>query len=112
MADTVDYWHPTGTADDIYTQMKNKQYSLIQQGNIKLLADIGEGEFGQVHKGEWFTGNKVLQVAVKELKRSATEEDRAKLFKEAALMGQFAHNHVVMLHGVVNEGNKVCELKN
>ena len=68
---------------------------------------IGEGEFGEVYKGEWTTDDNVVQVAVKELKESASEEDRAKLLKEAALMGQFDHERIVKLFGVANNGEQV-----
>jgi hypothetical protein len=107
MEDDANYWYPMGTADDIYSEMKNKQYPLIQQSDIKLTKVIGKGEFGQVHKGIWTTNNKPMTVAVKEFKESACEEERVKLLKEAAIMGQFTHYHVVMLLGVVNDSKKV-----
>ena len=47
------------------------------------------------------------EVAIKMLKPDATEEDRLKLLQEAAIMGQFSHENVVKLHGVVTIGDPV-----
>ena len=107
MEQNIHYWNPLGTANDIYSQITSKKYTIIQPSDVQLTAKIGEGEFGEVYKGEWTTDNNVVQVAVKELKESASEEDRAKLLKEAALMGQFDHKHVVKLLGVANDGKQV-----
>lgn len=41
------------------------------------------------------------EVAVKELKCEAMEEDRVKFLQEAAIMSQFNHRNVVRLHGIV-----------
>ena len=42
-------------------------------------------------------------VAVKTLNSQCSESDRVKFLREAAIMGQFVHNNVVQLHGVVTE---------
>ena len=42
-----------------------------------------------------------MDVAVKMLHPTATETDRIKFLQEAAIMGQFHHPNIVMLHGVV-----------
>lgn len=47
-----------------------------------------------------------MNVAIKTVKNS-TELERVKLLQEAAIMGQFAHNNVVRLHGVVTVGEPV-----
>ena len=44
-----------------------------------------------------------VQVAVKTLNSQCSESDRVKFLREAAIMGQFKHNNVVQLHGVVFE---------
>ena len=103
----IHYWNPVGTSNDIYTQITSKKYTIIQPSGVQLTAMIGEGEFGEVYKGEWTTDDNVVKVAVKVLKESASEDDRAKLLKEAALMGQFNHEHVVKLFGVANDGKQV-----
>jgi len=44
-----------------------------------------------------------IQVAVKTLNSKCSESDRVKFLREAAIMGQFQHNNVIQLHGVVTE---------
>ena len=65
---------------------------------------LGSGEFGTVHLGLWSNGSAdPVQVAVKTLNSKCSESDRVKFLREAAIMGQFTHNNVVQLHGVVTE---------
>ena len=65
---------------------------------------IGSGEFGIVHLGLWSNDSTdPVQVAVKTLNSQCSESDRVKFLREAAIMGQFVHNNVVQLHGVVIE---------
>ena len=65
---------------------------------------LGSGEFGVVHLGTWTDGSAdPIQVAVKTLNSKCSESDRVKFLREAAIMGQFQHNNVVQLHGVVTE---------
>ena len=54
----------------------------------------------------WSDGNCPVNVAIKTVKNT-TEEERVKLLQEAAIMGQFAHENVVRLHGVVTVGEPV-----
>ena len=51
--------------------------------------------------------NESMVVAVKALKREATELSRIKFLQEAAIMGQFYHPNIVRLHGVVTVGDPV-----
>ena len=70
----------------------------------KVLQGLGSGEFGTVHLGLWSNGSTdPVQVAVKTLNSQYSESDRVKFLREAAIMGQFVHNDVVQLHGVVTE---------
>ena len=65
---------------------------------------LGSGEFGVVNLGSWSNGSTdPVQVAVKTLNSQCSESDRVKFLREAAIMGQFVHNNVVQLHGVVTE---------
>ena len=65
---------------------------------------LGSGEFGVVNLGLWSNGSAdPVQVAVKTLNSQCSESDRVKFLREAAIMGQFVHNNVVQLHGVVTE---------
>ena len=57
-----------------------------------------------VNRALWFNGSTdPVQVAVKTLNSQCSESDRVKFLREAAIMGQFVHNNVVQLHGVVTE---------
>ena len=71
---------------------------------FRILHEVGSGEFGTVHLGLWSNGSTdPVQVAVKTLNSQCSESDRVKFLREAAIMGQFVHNNVVQLHGVVTE---------
>ena len=62
---------------------------------------LGSGQFGTVHLGKWSNGSAdPIRVAVKTLN---SQSDRVKFLREAAIMGQFVHNNVVQLHGVVTK---------
>ena len=70
----------------------------------RITQELGSGEFGTVHLGVWSNGSAdPVQVAVKTLNSQCLESDRVKFMREAAIMGQFVHNNVVQLHGVVTE---------
>ena len=57
-----------------------------------------------VNLGLWSNGSTdPVQVAVKTLNLQCSETDRVKFLREAAIMGQFKHDNVVQLHGVVTE---------
>jgi len=42
-------------------------------------------------------------VAIKSLNSGCSESDRIKFLREAAIVGQFLHNNVIKLHGVITE---------
>ena len=70
----------------------------------RILQKLGSGEFGVVNLGLWSNGFvDHVQVAVKTLNSQCSESDKTKFLREAAIMGQFVHNNVVQLHGVVTE---------
>ena len=70
----------------------------------RILQKLGSGEFGVVNLGLWSNGSAdPVQVAVKTLNLQCSESDKTKFLREAAIMGQFVHNNVVQLHGVVTE---------
>ena len=107
--DNDQYWAPGSTVMEIKAQMNEKAKNAFEVNpeSITLLGELGEGEFGMVHKGKWHGSPQgPLQVAVKSLHRQE-EESRYKLLKEAAIMGQFNHPYVVKLYGVVDQPNKV-----
>ena len=70
----------------------------------RVLQILGSGEFGVVSLGLWSNGSAdPVQVAVKTLNSQCSESDRVKFLREGAIMGQFKHENVVRLHGVVIE---------
>ena len=83
------------------------QYNEVPRTAVKKERKLGEGEFGEVFKGEWNSSTTTLTVALKSLKSSASKEERLKLLQEAAIMGQFIHPHIVRLYGVVTLSDPV-----
>ena len=69
----------------------------------RILDSIGMGNFGSVYKALWTTDSGVVEVAAKSLLEGAGLKDREKFLQEAAIMGQFRHENIVKLHGIVNE---------
>ena len=77
---------------------------VLHTSYVRTLQVLGSGQFGVVRLGFWSTGSvNPVQVAVKTLNSQCSETDRVKFLREAAIMGQFVHNNVVQLHGVVTE---------
>ena len=68
---------------------------------------IGSGEFGIISLAHW----QDTLIAVKSLNSKCSESDRVKFLREAAIMGQFLHNNVVQLHGVVTEEKLMIALE-
>jgi serine/threonine protein kinase len=68
---------------------------------------LGAGQFGKVFRAEWDSPYQKLQVAVKLLGRDTSEVGKIKFLQEAAIMGQFSHENVIKLHGVVTVGEPV-----
>ena len=82
----------------------NDLHKYVLHTYIRILQELGSGEFGVVNLGLWSNGSAdPVQVAVKTLNSQCSESDRVKFLREAAIMGQFVHNNVVQLHGVVTE---------
>ncbi|CAG01742.1 unnamed protein product, partial [Tetraodon nigroviridis] len=65
---------------------------------------IGAGEFGEVYRGILkVPGRKESAVAIKTLKPGYTEKQRQDFLSEASIMGQFAHQNIIRLEGVVTK---------
>ena len=74
---------------------------------LRVTEHLGSGQFGTVNKGIWQSPAGAVEVAVKTLQSSASQEDRVKFLQEAAISGQFRHPNVVKLLGVVTVGEPV-----
>lgn len=54
-------------------------------------------------------GRKESAVAIKTLKPGYTEKQRQDFLSEASIMGQFAHQNIIRLEGVVTKCKSFCE---
>uniref|UniRef100_A0A3B3RF74 receptor protein-tyrosine kinase n=1 Tax=Paramormyrops kingsleyae TaxID=1676925 RepID=A0A3B3RF74_9TELE len=76
----------------------------IQASHISKQKVIGAGEFGEVYRGVLkVPGRKETAVAIKTLKPGYTEKQRQEFLSEASIMGQFSHQNIIRLEGVVTK---------
>ncbi len=62
------------------------------------------GEFGEgVSRNSESSGRKETAVAIKTLKPGYTEKQRQDFLGEASIMGQFSHQNIIRLEGVVTK---------
>ena len=78
-----------------------KDYELDRQ-RIELSEIIGEGQFGDVHKGAFkpHGQNDLLSIAVKTCKVETDATMAEKFLEEAYIMQQFDHQHIIKLIGI------------
>ena len=67
-----------------------------------------------MHKGVWqCPGDRDgaepngIEVAVKSLTNTATQDEKVKFLQEAAIMGQFSHPYILQIFGIMLSDNKV-----
>ncbi|KAL0880126.1 hypothetical protein ABMA27_002609 [Loxostege sticticalis] len=75
----------------------------IRREQITLTNFLGSGAFGEVFEGvaRQINGSTSdTKVAVKTLRKGATEQEKTEFLKEAALMSNFKHEHILRLLGV------------
>ncbi|KAB5584046.1 hypothetical protein PHYPO_G00102890 [Pangasianodon hypophthalmus] len=78
--------------------------SEIQPNHITKQKVIGAGEFGEVYRGVLKQpGRNEVAVAIKTLKPGYTEKQRQEFLSEASIMGQFSHQNIIRLEGVVTK---------
>uniref|UniRef100_A0A8C6LG35 receptor protein-tyrosine kinase n=1 Tax=Nothobranchius furzeri TaxID=105023 RepID=A0A8C6LG35_NOTFU len=76
----------------------------IHPSHITKQKVIGAGEFGEVYRGILKgPGRKEVAVAIKTLKPGYTEKQRQDFLSEASIMGQFTHQNIIRLEGVVTK---------
>eukprot|EP00118_Oscarella_pearsei_P022255 m.254447 g.254447 ORF g.254447 m.254447 type:complete len:844 (+) comp40384_c0_seq11:225-2756(+) len=110
-SDSEVFWTPGGSVDDLYAQFEGNYFRIIDRKKIIFQEKLGAGEFGDVEKATWLVRkDKQLTVAVKKVNSSSKEEDRVKFLQEAAIMGQFVHQNVVALCGIVLSAKEVLKL--
>ncbi|XP_045523257.1 proto-oncogene tyrosine-protein kinase ROS isoform X2 [Pieris brassicae] len=75
----------------------------IRREQITLTKFLGSGAFGEVFEGharQIDSNTPNTKVAVKTLRKGATEQEKTEFLKEAALMSNFKHEHILRLLGV------------
>ncbi|XP_065839338.1 uncharacterized protein [Oscarella lobularis] len=99
------YWEPAKTEERLYDQLSTGKFRVLERSSVQLEEILGTGQFGTVERGIWTDkdSKSPIVVAVKTLK-SESEENKVKFLQEAAIMGQFNHRNVVVMHGVVLTG--------
>ncbi|XP_023687112.1 ephrin type-A receptor 2-like isoform X1 [Paramormyrops kingsleyae] len=76
----------------------------IHPSHVSKQKVIGAGEFGEVYRGMLkMPGRKETAVAIKTLKPGYTEKQRRDFLSEASIMGQFSHQNIIRLEGVVTK---------
>ncbi|XP_065184091.1 focal adhesion kinase 1-like isoform X1 [Sycon ciliatum] len=74
---------------------------LLDRAHVELGEIIGEGQFGDVHRGYLVQAEE--EVAIKVCKTDTPLEERKKFLEEAEIMRQFEHPHIIRLVGVVQD---------
>ncbi|CAH1131270.1 unnamed protein product [Ceutorhynchus assimilis] len=75
----------------------------IRRDQITLTKFLGSGAFGEVFEGKAKklpNGDVETKVAVKTLKKGASEQEKTEFLQEAQLMSHFKHEHILQLLGV------------
>uniref|UniRef100_A0A1B6D3T2 non-specific protein-tyrosine kinase n=1 Tax=Clastoptera arizonana TaxID=38151 RepID=A0A1B6D3T2_9HEMI len=89
-----------------YSTPATRDYEL-QRNQVELSEIIGEGQFGDVHKGtcKMRSGKEIatVAVAVKTCKVDADLATAEKFLEEAYIMQQFDHLHIIKLIGVCSD---------
>lgn len=84
-----------------YSTPATKDYELCRS-HITLGDIIGEGQFGDVHKGTYTSqaDSQVIPVAIKTCKVETEDSMGEKFLEEAYIMQQFDHPHIIRLIGI------------
>ncbi|XP_028969015.1 proto-oncogene tyrosine-protein kinase ROS [Galendromus occidentalis] len=72
---------------------------MIQRDQIRLTKFLGSGAFGEVFEGVLY-GDTAQKIAVKTLRKGAGEMEKHEFLKEAKLMSNFRHPHILQLLGI------------
>ncbi|XP_067121087.1 focal adhesion kinase 1-like isoform X2 [Centruroides vittatus] len=89
--------------DEDYSTPSAKEYEL-KRAHIYLSEIIGEGQFGDVHKGTYrCKDDQIMEVAIKTCKIESEESMGEKFLEEAYIMQQFDHPHIIKLIGICSD---------
>ncbi|XP_052283061.1 focal adhesion kinase 1-like isoform X4 [Dreissena polymorpha] len=104
--DEGDYSSPDGRRRK-GRRKKSRDYE-IHRDHVCLLDILGNGQFGDVHKGIYRDKEgREIPVAVKTCKEDNEDSMTEKFLEEALIMQQFDHPHIVKLIGVCSESRPV-----
>ncbi|NXW02201.1 ROS1 kinase, partial [Fregetta grallaria] len=104
MADTVGLANACYAVSTLPSQAEIESLPAFPRDKLNLHKLLGSGAFGEVYEGTaadiLADGSGESKVAVKTLKKGATDHEKSEFLKEAHLMSKFDHPHILKLLGV------------
>nr|P00529.1 RecName: Full=Tyrosine-protein kinase transforming protein ros [UR2 sarcoma virus] len=104
MAETVGLANACYAVSTLPSQAEIESLPAFPRDKLNLHKLLGSGAFGEVYEGTALDiladGSGESRVAVKTLKRGATDQEKSEFLKEAHLMSKFDHPHILKLLGV------------
>ncbi|XP_076317469.1 proto-oncogene tyrosine-protein kinase ROS-like isoform X2 [Tachypleus tridentatus] len=95
--------------EDIPTDEELAILPQIRREQIVLTKFLGSGAFGEVFEGVAHDlegeGSAPTKVAIKTLRKGATDQEKGEFLKEAKLMSNFKHEHILQLLGICLDNN-------
>uniref|UniRef100_A0A7E4UZN4 Tyrosine-protein kinase n=1 Tax=Panagrellus redivivus TaxID=6233 RepID=A0A7E4UZN4_PANRE len=80
----------------------------LHHSDIELTKRLGQGQFGEVHRGKMKKKGRVQDIAVKLAKSSAVTKELIKeMMKEARMMRSYNHPNVVRIYGVALDDDPI-----
>ncbi|XP_065183883.1 ephrin type-A receptor 8-like isoform X2 [Sycon ciliatum] len=98
------YEEPPDTEPAIYDRLAKQQCRQIPADDIRLLDQLRYSHFGNIHRAEWKQGDTSRQVVAKTVSSGSSQELKTKLLQEGVIMGQFHHENIIRLQGLVLQG--------
>ncbi|KFP73343.1 Proto-oncogene tyrosine-protein kinase ROS [Acanthisitta chloris] len=104
MAETVGLANACYAVRTLPSQAEIESLPAFPRDKLNLHKLLGSGAFGEVYEGTAVDilgdGSGESKVAVKTLKKGATDQQKSEFLKEAHLMSKFDHPHILKLLGV------------
>ncbi|KFO11050.1 Proto-oncogene tyrosine-protein kinase ROS, partial [Balearica regulorum gibbericeps] len=104
MAETVGLANACYAVSTLPSQAEIESLPAFPRDKLNLHKLLGSGAFGEVYEGTAVDiladGSGKSKVAVKTLKKGATDHEKSEFLKEAHLMSKFDHPHILKLLGV------------
>ncbi|RMC13082.1 hypothetical protein DUI87_10613 [Hirundo rustica rustica] len=104
MAETVGLANACYAVRTLPSQAEIESLPTFPRDKLSLHKLLGSGAFGEVYEGTAVDiladGSGESKVAVKTLKKGATDQEKSEFLKEAHLMSKFDHPHILRLLGV------------